>query len=78
MFDFVIVVASLVELVPGTDSVPGLSSLGLLKPLRIFRLFKRVSSLKALMEALGASIPGEHTYIGSMGSSDAMHVTQVS
>ena len=64
-FDFVIVVASLVILIPGADSMPGISSLGLLKPLRIFRLFKRVPSLKALMEALGASIPGEHTYIGS-------------
>ena len=62
MFDFVIVVASLLILVPGTATTPGLEGLGLLKPLRIFRLFKRVPSLKSLMEALGASIPGEDTY----------------
>jgi hypothetical protein len=62
VFDFVIVAASLLILIPGTASVPGISSFGLLKPLRIFRLFKRVPSLKSLMEALGASIPGEDTY----------------
>ena len=62
VFDFVIVLASLLVLLPGAESVPFLYNLRLLKPLRIFRLFKRVPSLKALMEALGASIPGEDTY----------------
>ena len=48
IFDFVIVLASLLILHPHKADVPGLSSLGLLKPLRIFRLFKRVRLLHPL------------------------------
>ena len=58
VFDAVIVFASILNLVPGMDSVPGLGQLKLLKPLRIFRLFKRVPSLKRLLAALAAAVPG--------------------
>ena len=58
VFDAVIVFASILNLVPGMDSVPGLGQLKLLKPLRIFRLFKRVPSLKQLLAALAAAVPG--------------------
>ena len=47
IFDFFIVLASLLILHPASANVPVLGSLGLLKPLRVFRLFKRVRQIPA-------------------------------
>ena len=57
VFDAAIVFASILNLIPGMDDVPGLGQLKLLKPLRIFRLFKRIPSLRRLLSALAAAVP---------------------
>jgi hypothetical protein len=58
IFDFVIVFASVLLLFPTLADVPGLAQLTLLRPLRVFRLFKRIPSLKRLLANLAAAMPG--------------------
>ena len=58
MFDFVVVVVSVITWFAGHDAPPGLKELRLLRAFRIFRLFKRIESLRKILRALQESIPG--------------------
>ena len=55
-FDFVIVVSSLLSLL--LEGVPGLSVLRLLRAFRVVRLFKRIESLRAIIEGVLSALPG--------------------
>ena len=58
IFDFVIVFGSIVMLIsPSLEDVPVVGMLTLLRPLRIFRLFKRFPSLKRMLDNLVAALP---------------------
>lgn len=56
MFDFVIVLISLLSL--ALENLPGIGVLRLFRAFRVFRLFKRVPSLKMIIEGVAASMPG--------------------
>lgn len=56
VFDFVIVVISLLAMV--LEDVPGISVLRLFRAFRVFRLFKRIKSLRLIIVGVLASLPG--------------------
>jgi len=56
IFDFVIVVISLLAIV--LEDLPGISVLRLFRAFRVFRLFKRIKSLRLIIVGVLASLPG--------------------
>ena len=54
MFDFIVVTTSLLAV--ALASTPGLSSLRLLRAVRVLRLFARLPSLRRIVNALTASL----------------------
>jgi len=56
LFDFVIVIISLLALV--VPDLPGIAVLRLFRAFRVFRLFKRIESLKLIIDGVMASLPG--------------------
>jgi len=58
-FDLVIVFISLFTLGVGSDSgIPGINTLRLFRAFRVIRLFKRIPSLKRIVEGVIQSLPG--------------------
>lgn len=58
VFDFIVVVISIISLPQIPVDLPGISVLRLLRAFRVFRLFKRLENLRKIISCIERAIPG--------------------